>query len=267
MNYLITVLIPTYNNYNSFVNLVDAYIHDDRVKLIVSDDSTKISIKNAIKNKCFKEKIIYFDGPKLSPVDNWNSLMNMIDTPFFVMNHHDEYPLNLSFLDLLNTKELGMLILPCTSFARSKSNHKIYSWQQKLFSKACTIAPNASFNIFLAPTASLILNNKLKDIFFDRNLKWFVDSDWYCRIYLRLKSSKLKIKYCYCSRIISIQAKNSITSTIGKNLKNVKIKEKPYLNKKGLLPNKFISTLQLLFLIVILFISKIRQYLIYIFNL
>lgn len=260
MNYLITVLIPTYNNYNSFLNLFKAYISDIRVKIIVSDDSNDISEKNAIKRKCFEEGIIYLEGPKLLPVENWNFLMERIDTPFFVMNHHDEYPLNLSFLDLLDPKEIGLIILPCTSFSKGKSYHKIYSWQQNLLSRIFFIAPNASFNIFLAPTASLILNSKFKDILFDKNLKWFVDADWYCRIYLRLRRDELKIKFCNTTRIISIQAKNSITSSIGKKLKDqIKI-EKPYLNKKGLIPNKFISTLQLFCLVSIIFISKIKQY-------
>ena len=72
---------------------------------------------------------------RLLPINNWNSLMKFIDTPYFVINHHDEYPNNLLFLDLLETKNVGLMILPTTSKPQGKSAHKIYSWQQKLFSR------------------------------------------------------------------------------------------------------------------------------------
>ena len=55
--------------------------------------------------------------------------------------------------------------------------------------------PNASFNMLLSPTASLIVNSKVKDILFDSNLKWFVDCEWYLRVFFKIKKLKLKIKF------------------------------------------------------------------------
>ena len=131
-------------------------------KIVVSDDSDDIFERNLIKSKCEEKGFFYVQGTKQLPVDNWNKLMKLIKTPFFVLNHHDEYPLNLSFLDLLDEGDIGLIVLPCTSIARDNLPQKIFSWQQKLFSTICLLYPNASFNMFLAPTASLIINSKLK---------------------------------------------------------------------------------------------------------
>ena len=201
--------------------------------MIVSDDSSNALIKQAIKKKCIEKNIKYLDGPRSLPSENWNTLLKFIDTPFFVINHHDEYPNNLLFLDLLESKDIGLIILPTTSKLQRKSAHKIYSWQQKIFSKFCLLFPNATFNLFLSPTASLIVNSKARDILFDSNLKWFVDCDWYYRIVSKIKRNKLKIKFWSGSRIISVQAQNSISSSLAKTLKKQISLEKPILGKKG----------------------------------
>tara|TARA_B100000212_G_C27335203_1_gene516520 strand:+ start:49 stop:840 length:792 start_codon:yes stop_codon:yes gene_type:complete len=260
MIYLITVLIPTYNNFNSFLKTVNSYYSDKRVKIIVSDDSTNNIVKNKIKNFCINKNIKYINGPQKLPVQNWNSLMKMIDTEFFVINHHDDYPCNLKFLDSLVTNRTGLMILPVTSFARGKSAHKIYSWQQLLFSKICLMALNPSFNMFLSPTASLIINSKAKDIFFDENLKWFVDCEWYSRILSKIIQNKLNVVFFNKSRVISIQAKNSITYSMKNKLKEQIKLDKDYLNAKGYIPNKAIVSIQYIFLIFVLSITKFKQY-------
>ena len=259
MKYLISVLVPTFNDYQGFLNVLNFYSTDSRVKIIVSDDSSNALIKQEIKKKCMEKNIKYLDGPRSLPSENWNILLNFIDTPFFVINHHDEYPNNLLFLDLLESKDLGLMILPTTSKPQGKSAHKMYSWQQKIFSKFCLLFPNATFNLFLSPTASLIVNSKARDILFDENLKWFVDCDWYYRIVSKIKSSKLKIKFCSVSRIISVQAQNSISSSISKTLKKQISLEKPFLYKKGLLPNIGIIFFQYLVLALILSYTKTKQ--------
>ena len=227
--------------------------------MIVSDDSSNALIKQAIKKKCIEKNIKYLDGPRSLPSENWNTLLKFIDTPFFVINHHDEYPNNLLFLDLLESKDIGLIILPTTSKLQRKSAHKIYSWQQKIFSKFCLLFPNATFNLFLSPTASLIVNSKARDILFDSNLKWFVDCDWYYRIVSKIKRNKLKIKFWSGSRIISVQAQNSISSSLAKTLKKQISLEKPILGKKGLLPNIGIIVFQYLVLAVILSGTKTKQ--------
>ena len=259
MNQILTVLIPTYNSHKCFLKVVKSYQNDHRVRIIVSDDSDDIKEQNLIKSFCSKFKIHYSIGPKSSPAANWNKLLRNINTPFFVLNHHDDYPNNLNFLDELETENVGLKIMACSSKVKDKNIHVMKSWQQYLFSKICLLFPNASLNMLLAPTASLIVNSKLKNIFFDENLTWFVDADWYLKLFSSAKKLDFKVNFFNKSRIISVQDKNSVTWKLRSNLKEQIIKERSYLSSKGLYPGFIIDKIQFFILALILLNSKIKQ--------
>ena len=264
MSKLITVLIPTYNSYELFIRAASTYINDSKVTIIVSDDSNNIVEKNLIERYCIENKVEYFEGPHKSAGDNWNFLLNKIETPFFILNHHDEYPNNLEFLDFLDPDKIGLIILPCSSKVGNKGLHKIFSWQQKYFSKICLLWPNASLNMILAPTASIIVNSRFKDILFDINLTWYIDADWYQRLFASvLLNKKYEIKFFKYSRVFSLQAENSITSRIRGELKNQIKKEKIYLTKKSLLPKLSAQLFQYLILVLIILITRIKKFINY----
>ena len=83
MKEILTVLIPTYNSFDAFKMVLDVYMNDKRVKVIVSDDSDNNKEKILIEEYCKKFNIFYVEGPRTSAVKNWNRLLNFIDTPFF----------------------------------------------------------------------------------------------------------------------------------------------------------------------------------------
>ena len=255
---ILSVLIPTYNDYELFLRSVKTYLNNKRVIILVSDDSDDHNEKNLIKMFCIRNNINYFDGPRISPGENWNYLLRKINTPFFVLNHHDEYPSNLEYLDILNSQNIGLVVLPCSSKVGKGPKIKNFSWQQKWFSAISMLWPNATFNMIIAPTASLIINNKYKSILFDNKLKWFIDAEWYSRLFFKLRKDKNKIIFFPESRIISYQSKNSITQSLKGKLKSQIIKEKEYLRSKGLVPGKIFILFQFLFLITITFHSKFK---------
>ncbi len=260
MSKLLTVLIPTFNNYSLFLKVADIYKTDPRVTVIVSDDSSDKYQMSNIKSECIKNKFLYYEGPKSSPPNNWNFLMGHINTPYFVLNHHDEYPSNLKFIDLLASRKNGLIVLPCSSFSKKKGLHKLNSWQQFIFSKICIKFPNPTLNLILGPTACLVVNSKIKKNLFDNNLKWFVDAEWYYKLFLNARRINLSVKFFSETRIISVQAKNSITFSLKNSLKEQIKKEKRYLNLKGLLPSKFVNFIQKILLFLILSKSKLKQY-------
>ncbi len=256
MEKLITVLIPTYNNHELFSRLIKTYIKDSRVLILVSDDSDDHIEKISIKKFCINNNISYFEGTKKSPPENWNYLLSMVSTPFFVINHHDEYPDNLNYLDILDSNNHGLIVLPCSSKVGNVPMHKLFSWQQKYFSRVCMLWPNASFNMILAPTASLIVNSRYKNVLFDPNLKWFVDAEWYLKLFSFSSREKKKILFYFQSRIFSFQAQNSITRSLRDTLKKQIKKEKNYLRDKGLIPKRIFRIFQLLSLLLISLRSK-----------
>tara|TARA_Y100001978_G_scaffold203213_1_gene227511 strand:- start:7054 stop:7860 length:807 start_codon:yes stop_codon:yes gene_type:complete len=258
MTKLLTVLIPTYNNHELFSRLLRTYLKDSRVLILVSDDSDNYKEKKLIESTCKDNNISYFEGTKKSPPENWNYLLSMVKTPFFVLNHHDEYPDNLNFLDVIDSNKIGLIILPCSSKVGNAPLHKLFSWQQKYFSQICMLWPNASLNMILAPTASVIVNSRYKNVFFDLNLKWFVDAEWYIKLFSLSSIDKRKILFYFHTRIFSFQAKNSITTSLKENLKKQIKKEKDYLRIKGLIPIRIIRLFQLLSLILISIRSKLN---------
>ncbi len=259
MQKVLTVLIPAFNNNNLLEKVIKSYISDSRVKIIVSDDSNNISERKLIKSTCSNFNLEYFEGPRENPIKNWNYLLTKIDTPFFVVNHHDDFPDNLFFLDELDCKNIGLIIFPCSSRLINNKIHHMESWQQRVFSKICLSIPNSSFNMILAPTAAVVVNSKLREFVFDKNLKWFVDAEWYMKLFLFIKTSKLKVKYFKHTRIISYQVKTSITSTLKNKIKKqIKI-EKRYLKSKGFYPGHFINAIQYFFLALILLKTKLKQ--------
>ena len=255
---ILSVLIPTYNDYKLFLRSVKTYLNNKRVIILVSDDSDDHNEKSLIKMFCIRNNLYYFDGPRISPGENWNYLLKKINTPFFVLNHHDEYPTNLEYLDILNSQNIGLVVLPCSSKVGKAPKIKNFSWQQKWFSAISMLWPNATFNMVIAPTASLIINNKYKNILFDNNLKWFIDAEWYSRLFFKLRKDKNKIIFFPESRIISYQSKNSITQSLKGKLKSQIKKEKEYLRSKGLVPATIFIFFQFLFLIIITFHSKFK---------
>ena len=256
MKKLLTVLIPTYNNYDFFLRVVRSYLNDERIEMIVSDDSDNQIEKNYIKSRCEENNIKYFEGLKQSPSENWNYLLKMVKTPFFVLNHHDDFPSNLKFLDSLDETKTGLIILPCSSKIGDEPICKMFSWQQKYFSKICMLWPNAAFNMISAPTASIIVNSKYKNQFFDQNLKWFIDAEWYYRLFKSCNIDKIGIIFFNNSRIYSFQALNSITQSLKGKLKKQITKEKNYLRNKGLIPKRIFILLQMIFFLIIFSVSK-----------
>ena len=263
MKQILTVLIPTYNSHKCFMKVVKSYISDSRVKIVVSDDSNNIIEKKLIQSTCSKFNLDYFEGPRENPIKNWNYLLTKIDTPFFVVNHHDDVPDNLFFLDELDFDNIGLKILPCSSRIINNKIHHMESWQQRVFTKICLLIPNSSFNMILAPTAAIVVNSKLKEIIFDENLEWFVDADWYMKLFIFLRKSKLKVKFFKYTRIISHQLKTSITSTLKNKIRKQIKKEKKYLKSYGFYPGHFINAIQYFFLGLILLKTKLKQLFVY----
>ena len=165
MNNLLSILIPTYNQTDTFEKIVTLYSNKSKVKIIVSDDSDDLKIKEKIKAICLEKNLSYFKGPQTSAINNWNFLLTLVETPFFVLNHHDDYPNNLYFLDYLDNidpDKTGLVLLPCTSYICNKPHVRVSSRHQKIHIALFRFFPNPMFNIFLAPTASVIINSKLK---------------------------------------------------------------------------------------------------------
>ena len=68
MQKILTVLIPTYNNNESLKKVLDSYVGDKRIEILVSDDSDNEDKKMLIKAMCKKQILfILMDQNHLLP--------------------------------------------------------------------------------------------------------------------------------------------------------------------------------------------------------
>ena len=261
MEKIISVLIPTFNQTASFTKIVSIYSKHPKVKIIVSDDSSEPNIQEKIKNFCIKREILYFKGPQSNAIKNWNFLLEKVNTPFFILNHHDDCPNNLAFLDHLDKNNTGILLLPCTSYVSNKKFMKVSSRHQKIHINLFRYFPNVLINLFIAPTASVVINKKLSFNKFNERLKWYVDNEWYYRLIKDCRDKKLNFSFFSESRIISNQTQKSITFKIKNDLERIKIYEKDLLKRSKLVPNRFLHIIQKVISLFFIFDSKLIRYL------
>ena len=198
---------------------------------------------------------------KSNAIKNWNFLLGKVDTPFFVLNHHDDCPNNLAFLDHLDKDITGILLLPCTSYVSNKKFARVSSRHQRINITLFKNIPNVLISLFLAPTASVIINKKLELNKFNEKLKWYVDNDWYYRIINDCEDKKLNLSFFSETRIISNQTKNSITFKIKNDLERIKINEKNLLKESKLVPNRFIHLFQKIISLFLILDSKLVRFL------
>ena len=218
MKEIISVLIPTFNLNSKFKEIVSIYSTHPKVKIIVSDDSRDIKIQKEIKKICKQKKITYYKGPQTTPIKNWNFLLSYI----------------------FNKK-----------YVRLSSRH------QKIQVKLLRYLPNVLINLFLAPTASVIINKKLISNKFNENLKWYVDNEWYYRLIKDCEVKNLKISFFSKTRIMSYQTKNSITFKMKNDLERIKLHEKNLLKERKIIPNLFIDIFQKMVSFLFIFDSKL----------
>jgi glycosyltransferase involved in cell wall biosynthesis len=238
---LLSILLPAYNYPAGIEKILD---HLDlvanpsfmsNIEIIIFDNSANERVKNQItkileKAKCIKYKLNTLD---LGPCRNWNNLIEHAKGKYYILMHHDEFPLVGDFIpkvikEIEKHKDIDVIIMDCLLInkkAGSLRRHVPSFIRKKVFERF----PEYLFirNV-IGPTASLIVKKSLHSSF-DCKLEWLIDVDEY--YYLRQKakswsfSNDLKIG-SYIDR------GNSITSSLGSEISNIRQKEFKYLLKK-----------------------------------
>lgn len=218
----LNILIPLFENKEMAIRVLKSAIAfknlqlSYNVNIIVSDDSKdrhlEVFLKtiDLYKNECFfisREKKI---NEVNSAVHNWNFLLSysykLNDTSHYMLLHHDEeICLNSSSEFSLNSE---LIILPLVGIARRRTNLLGIS----LFKYFILHHPKIlyCFNI-IGPCGCFINNQKM---FFNTNLKWLVDVDFYLRIINKLVDKKKSITLNSNCSIKTYDNDSSITSKI-----------------------------------------------------
>ena len=241
---LLTVILPNYNYLSGFIKNCDQIerqinYDEEKVKFIVSDDSSNNDIKKYFTDNLSSQKrFVYYSGPKLGAVPNWNECIEIADAKYSMFIHHDEYISSKNFLtsviEILEDDQYDLIILPLIK-VRGKYNCSHYpTYLKRLF----IMVPSLLFACNPIGSPSVVIYKTKTAEKFDGNLRWFVDVEWYYRFLI--KRPKVKILNEEQFAIIS-DLNFSDTETNDMDVINILPKEQEYVMKKHNLPKYIFS--------------------------
>lgn len=186
---MLDILIPSYNCELFLKDLDEAasFIDSGKIKIIVSDDSDIEVISNKIEIFCQKNKIVYVKGPRTkNAVDNWNNLLKLSESEYFMLLHHDEMFRSISeiekIIEYVSRFKPDVLISSLTLCGIDKK----INFSNKFFKQfILRFEPEYLYirNIIGSPS-NVIFNRKFLKYEYRRDLKWLVDVDYYYRIFV-----------------------------------------------------------------------------------
>lgn len=235
-NHLITILIPSYSYPEGVERILSSliYEHSELYEIFISDDSPDNSVftvfekyKNKIQNLKYHKNL-----PALGASKNWNLLLSKAKGQYCVMIHHDEFPSDNLFIknlifNIKSSNNADLIIFKCKLIYPKSKKYFIHVpriIQKFLLFNFPTYILNRNF---IGPVSSIAFKRR-SELFFDNNLIWYVDVDFY----YRLINTSSKFFYSDILIISEPSRVNSITHLISKNLNSIKRKELLYIIQK-----------------------------------
>jgi|GEM_PF-6080997 len=231
--YTLCILLPCYNYIEGVSRILDLVAVDPRICVVLADDSTDMVYAEEIESLISpldSARFIYYKGPLMGAVANWNFLLSKVNAKFFTLLHHDEVFSDLSFVDHLDQdlSSISTYVLPVKVFDENNVQRVIGSHTQKvMFYFARKFLP--IFN-YLGPSSVLIVNQNIRPKF-NLDLCWFVDTEWYYRV---LTHSANDICFLNNGSFVESYAYiDSITNSKFKSSKNISSFERVFLGNHG----------------------------------
>lgn len=183
MNANFSIVIPTYNNLDLLKSALASALSQEysSYEIIIVDDSTTNAIEEYINNENLESVRYYHNKPSLGAVKNWNYGVSLAENDYIILLHHDEYFENNFYLrniaDALSTYDV--IISNVSVFTPNGAYSPGKIWLKKICAK---IPPILLYGNFIGSPSVLSFKNA-DFIPFDEKLKWFVDIDWYIRLF------------------------------------------------------------------------------------
>lgn len=224
----LSIVIPTYNNLYLFQKAFNSVVGQTLLprEIIVTDDSTSDEIENWIKEQNNSIVRYYHNNPSLGAVKNWNRGLELCTCDWIIVLHHDEELFPHKHIEgLMNYMNENDVII---SDIRIRSNNNIRRSHFNNTSKRVLLKiPISLFCVnSIGPCACIAFKRSLLQ-YFDLNLTWLVDTEWYYRLMISSKH----IKYIYNQWITSNHGHDDqITANIDVRRKDRE--DKTYLQEK-----------------------------------
>ncbi|GHT52317.1 hypothetical protein AGMMS49982_12220 [Bacteroidia bacterium] len=228
----VSICIPAYKQVDYLKRCLDSIknqTHTD-YEAVISDDSPNDDIKNLIAQYS-DLPIVYHKNPEaLGSPENWNQAMRLASGEYIKIMHHDDWFASSSslqqYVELLDKHPEAIFgFSACNDIGTLNQTipHHSANFQLKRLRKEPDIL--ALGNFIGAPSVTIFRNHL--NIFFDKQLIWFVDIEFYIRL-LRKQPD-----FAYTSKeLVYIGRNENQISNQCKNNKDLKKKEKKYFFSK-----------------------------------
>lgn len=184
----VSICIPAYKQtkyLQKTLELIKQQTFQD-YEIVLTDDSPNDAVENLIKSFDFHDKLRYFKNPKtLGSPENWNEAIRHATGEYIKILHHDDWFTSknslaefVKMLDNHSDADFGF----CSSVVQYAKDgrtriHKISSEQLALI----RVEPTSLFYESIGSPSATIYRRKINK-YFDKNLKWAVDFDFYISV-------------------------------------------------------------------------------------
>lgn len=208
----LSICIPSYNSVELINRSVQSIINQsfDNFEIIISDDSTNEDVFDFY-NSLDDCRIIYYRHKSIiNATENWNFALKKAKGRYKMLLHHDDYFINNFILekfynDFLNNGEMMVYFL---KFIVEGDFNKFY--YNKFSMKQIFKHPENLLYVNYFSTPSCLIVNQKVDLYYNEQLKWLVDVDFYSRLFKKFN----KIKFISNTSIVIGKGDKRITNTI-----------------------------------------------------
>jgi glycosyltransferase involved in cell wall biosynthesis len=237
---LISICVPTYNQTFFLKNTLESITNQVGVnfEVIISDDSTTEDVKLLVAEfqQTYPDLTInYFrNNPSLGSPANWNYALQFAQGEYIKIMHHDEWFIaSNALLTFLEKCKKGNTLVVCSSKLIYKSIESDVIADYLFIDKVRKDPFNLIVaNKFGSPSSVMFHRSNLQ--FFDNNLVWLVDVEYYIRLLLK----GIDLFYIYTPLYCSVMDDHNITNQCLYNTE-LQLKEYSYLFRKFVQNRKF----------------------------
>jgi glycosyltransferase involved in cell wall biosynthesis len=192
-NVSFSIIIPAFNDVGLVIQSLNSVLCQTLrdYEVIITDDSSTDEISGYFHDSVLDDRVTYIkNNPAKGAVQNWNFGLSMANGKYCILLHHDESFLTDNILDIMNRKldsgKYGCVVIN-KIFIRQGQTIKL-KLSQAVMHLILNFFPSLLYIInFVGPCSCIAFRNKDLSLF-DENLRWYVDVDWYYRLFLANKA-------------------------------------------------------------------------------
>jgi glycosyltransferase involved in cell wall biosynthesis len=182
----VSICIPAYNQVVFLKNTLDSILSQSYqdYDVVITDDSTTDDVENLVGEYDFKGKLHYYrNESSLGSPQNWNAAISKAQGQYIKILHHDDWFSTTDSLaklvQLLESGNNSLAFCGCNNLTLDGENysHAITDSEASII-KTC---PEFLFYANRIGAPSVVIFKK-SDFFFDKNIKYLVDLEFYIQL-------------------------------------------------------------------------------------